>query len=185
MGQLALVATIAQGVLGVLSAQQEGAAAADQAEAEAAEFRRQQDVAKEREREAMSDRTRQADREMASMIAAMAENGGLGTTNATGLAVDIGGIEGLDLARIQGNTRREIEALESRARASIARGRNAVKNASLSALGSVIGASGKYGQLAEEQRRADEEATLATLDGTATRRATPTGGPATRGRIRI
>ena len=92
----------------------EAQAAADQADLEIQELDRQRRQASAIAQERKADRVITADRQFASMIAAMADNGGHGTQNEARFGAEIGFYEGLDLARIEGNRKREIEALHSK-----------------------------------------------------------------------
>jgi len=93
-------------------------AAINQSEAEIQEFDRQREEQDAVAAENKSDRVREADKQFASMITALADNGGSGTAAEARFAGEIGFHEGLDLARIEGNRTRGDEALKSRQGAS-------------------------------------------------------------------
>lgn len=88
-------------------------AAADHANLKIKELDRQRKQESKIAQEVKADRVRQADKQQASMIAALADVGGAGTDNESRFAGEIGLYEGLDIARIEGNRRRKIEALHS------------------------------------------------------------------------
>lgn len=84
-------------------------AASDQQKSAEAAARRQQDELKRQQRRAdlvaqeqKSDKAREADREIGAIMAAAADNGSSGAAIAR-MVGDVGGIEGLDVARIESN----------------------------------------------------------------------------------
>ena len=88
-------------------------AAREQANAEIEELDRQRHEEAKVAQEKKADRVRQADKEVASLVVAMADRGGAGGTNEDRLVGEVGGYEGLDLARIEGNKHRKIESLHA------------------------------------------------------------------------
>ncbi len=88
---------------------------------EVEELGRQQDAANEIAQEDKSDAVREADAQFASMIVALADGGGAGSINQARSAVEIGFTEGVNVARIEGNRRREVAAKQSGKRGSVNR----------------------------------------------------------------
>jgi hypothetical protein len=84
----------------------------------------QQKQINEQAEEAKGDRTREADREIASLRVMAAESGGLGSLGNQRLIQEAGFFEGMDIARIESNRSKNIDALQ---RAKI----NGAKNAEL------------------------------------------------------
>jgi hypothetical protein len=117
MGVAALVGlAIGAQFLGMMSA---NAAVDDQIEAQNEQARleieerdRQRKEAGKQAQEQKSDRVRQADKQFASMIVSLSEVGGGDHTEGR-FAGETGLYEGLDLARIEGNRRRQVSALHS------------------------------------------------------------------------
>ena len=107
----------------------------EQAEAELVEFDRQREETNRIAAEDKSDRVLQADKQFASLLVSMIESGGAGTQNESRFAGEIGGYEGVDLARIEGNRRGDVESLRSRQKASDTRRRDSIteNNAKLKA----------------------------------------------------
>jgi len=95
--------------------------AADQSDAEVVELQRQRDERNVQAQEQKADRVREADKQFASMITSLADNGGAGTQNQSRFAGEIGGFEGIDLARTESNRRRDVESIKSRQTASQSR----------------------------------------------------------------
>lgn len=93
----------------------------EQTELEIEELFRQQEFLIEKAQEDKSDRVREADALFASMIVAMADGGGAGSINQVRFGVEIGFNEGIDIARIESNRRREIEARQSGKQAALNR----------------------------------------------------------------
>ena len=106
-------------------------AQAQQTALEIEEFNRQQEEANRIARADKAERTREADKQFASMIASLADLGGLGTINATRFGVEIGFNEGVDLATIESNRQSTFESLEASKRSSRARADSAVTIAGL------------------------------------------------------
>ncbi len=120
---LALAATVEQNkALG-----EQNQAFAEQNALEQAELTRQQEEVGAQAQEQKSDTARRADASFASMIVAMADGGGAGGVNQLRLGADIGSIEGIDLARIEGNRRRQVESIQSRKEGSTIRTRSRIK----------------------------------------------------------
>src|SRR5690606_22709142 len=82
---------------------EESMAAQQQANLEIEELDRQRKQESLIAQEKKADRVREADQKTASMVAALADVGGAGTVNESRFAEEIGFLEGLDLARIEGN----------------------------------------------------------------------------------
>lgn len=77
------------------------------------EATRQQKEANLRAQEERSDRARQADKQFASAMVAMEAIGGAGSQNEKRAGDEISGHAGIDLARIEGNRRRQVDALQA------------------------------------------------------------------------
>lgn len=77
------------------------------------ELTRQQNEANRKSEEDKSDRARQGDKQFASAIAAMEAIGGAGSQDEARFGTEISGNAGLDLARIEGNRRREVQSLQA------------------------------------------------------------------------
>lgn len=118
---------------GMGAARAESAAATERSRQEWQEFHRQQEEATNRAREEKSARASEADKLMGQMLAVMADNGGSGTQNESRFAGEIGYLEGLDLAKIEGNRRREVDALKSQQTASAWRALNIISSAGATA----------------------------------------------------
>ncbi len=91
------------------------------------ELTRQQEQVNVQAGERKSDTARRADADFALMIVSMADGGGAGGVNQLRFGADIGGIEGIDLARIEGNRRRQVESIQSRKEGSTIRTRSRIK----------------------------------------------------------
>ncbi len=159
-----------QGVLGVTAARSRASAAADKAAADIAEFQRQKEEERVNARSRMSDRAREADRRTAAMVASMADNGGMGTGNASRFAGQIGGMAGIDFARIQYNSDQKIGALTAAQRAARMEAANAMQRARGEMFASVLGTTGgileTYAKDQERQRLiARQKQTGGTLPG--------------------
>lgn len=118
-------------------------AQADQARLQIAEFDRQQDEVEAIAAEKKSDRVRAADKEIGSIVASLSEVGALGTVNELRFVQEAGFLEGLDVARIESNRRREVAGLEASkeaaaggARASIGLAKTRTQAAAIQFLGS-------------------------------------------------
>ncbi len=147
-----------QGIMGVISASQQSNAAQDVAEREAAELERQKDEEKINERSKRSDRAREADRQFATMLVSMADNGGAGTGNAARFAGEIGFVSGIDLARISGNSISKRAALSAKQDASRARADNISSAATGSAFAALLTAAGGItGTIATRRERERKE----------------------------
>ncbi len=120
---MAAVSTIFQNQ--ALSAQNQ--AFAEEQRLNQIEVTRQQTEANVRAKQDQSDVSRRADASFASMIVAMADGGGAGGVNEIRLGADVGSIEGIDLARIEGNRRRQVEALQSNKELGTIKTKSAIK----------------------------------------------------------
>ena len=118
-----------------------------QSDAEVIELQRQRDERSEIAQEEKADRVREADQQFASMVTRLADVGGAGTQNEARFAQEIGGFEGLDVARIESNRRRDVESIKSRQQVSQSRALDTVaatkgrkKANSLGFISSAVGA---------------------------------------------
>ncbi len=102
-------------------------ALAEQNRLDQEELTRQQEEVNDQSDEQKSDTARRADADFASMIVAMADGGGAGGVNQLRLGVDIGGIEGINLARIEGNRRRQVESIQAQKQGSTISTRSQIK----------------------------------------------------------
>ena len=141
-----------QGVLGVAGALSSANAAQELADREVQELERQKEEEARNARSKRSDRAREADRATGSMIAAMADNGGAGTANASAFAGEIGFMAGVDAARITGNSMSLIAALTAQQAASRARAANASTRASGALFSAIIGTAGGISTTLSTQR---------------------------------
>ena len=114
-------------VVAFLQARAEQEAISDQAEAQQEELTRQQGVANEIAQEDKSVLAAEADRQASSALVAMEVIGGAGSANDIRLQGEIGGVAGLDLARIEGNRRREIAARQSEKKSVTLRAKAGIK----------------------------------------------------------
>jgi hypothetical protein len=127
--------------LSLVQSLQEQSAIEDQAEAEQNELTRQQEQANTRAQEDRSERAIAADRQMASITAGFeATGGGMGSGNAARALQEEGGAAGLDLARIEGNRRREVGALQSEKKSSAQKANAEIQKSQLKFLGSAASA---------------------------------------------
>ena len=85
----------------------------DAADAQGEELTRQQEETNLISQEQRSDRARQASKDFASMTVAMAESGGAAGQNEQRFGGEIQYLNGLDLARIEGNRRNQVAALQA------------------------------------------------------------------------
>lgn len=83
------------------------------AQAQINELSRQRQEASKQGQEEKSERARRGDKEVASILAAMAEVGGGGTQVAGRLTAEAAGDTALDLARVEGNRQRRVQSLFS------------------------------------------------------------------------
>lgn len=132
-----LIASVASGFLGSM---QEQAGIKEQAEAQQEELRRQQEEANRQAAEEKSDLALEMDKRLASARAAMEAIGGFGSVNDERAQAEIAGLKGLDLARIEGNRSRQVDALKAaqrsvrkKAKASIIQSQSAFLSSALSA----------------------------------------------------
>ena len=131
IGGLAL-ATVSSGVSmmqGAQAAQSQAAAAQRQFEFQDAELTRQQAEINRVAEEDKSDITRQADRTLGSIRAAAAELGASGSTSYVRMLTELGGIEGLDLSRIERNRKEGVASAQSSKTTAAISGQNTVKQA--------------------------------------------------------
>ncbi len=91
----------------------ESEAAARQAEAEIEELDRQREFVDEEAATQKSARVRQADKDDATMQVGLVIMGGAGSVNEARLSQEVGYYEGLDIARLEGNRRRQAESLKA------------------------------------------------------------------------
>jgi hypothetical protein len=165
-----LALTSIQGFLGVDAAQSEANAVAEQTQEQIAELERQKIGVAVKKRAEMSDRMREADRQFASMVVAMADNGGLGTVNAGGLAGSIGYVTGVDMSRIQYNANAEIASLTASQRAARRRAINAQNKSRGQVISSIIqtgaGITTVLAGQAERQRQLKKQKNTATAPKT-------------------
>ena len=156
MGAAALLA----GQLGFafLSSIQEQSAIEQQVKDAQKELTRQQQEANLIAQEEKSDRARAADRQFASAMVALETAGGAGSQNEARFGAEIAGNAGLDLARIEGNRRREVSALQSEKRAVRQKGRGAIRRSQAQFLSSALGAGGQAFSLSEQNKAQEDEA---------------------------
>lgn len=133
-------------------------AAIEQSRLEWQEYERQKVEATRQAQEQKSERAREADRKMGMMLAVMADNGAEGTSTVSRYAGEIGFLEGLDIARIEGNRRRELAALGSKQYASGVRALGTINAAGAQAQQAIwgvaktaAGAALKFGENAPEK----------------------------------
>ncbi len=147
-----------QGIMGVMAAGQQASAAQEVADREVAELERQKEEEEINERSKRSDRAREADREFATMIVSMADNGGAGTGNAARFAGEIGFISGIDLARISGNSIGRRAAMTAKQHAATARADNIASQSSGNAFSAILRAAGGItGTISDERERKRRE----------------------------
>lgn len=103
------------------------------------ELTRQQNEANRQSEENKSDRARAADKQFASAIAAMEAIGGAGSQDEARFGTEISGNAGLDLARIEGNRRRQISALQSEKNATKKRAVRAIQASQAQFLSTALG----------------------------------------------
>lgn len=128
----------------VIATSAANSAAQQQAQAQQAELARQSKEENRIANEERSDRAREADKEFASFLARGASTGGaLGTISMTRGAQEIGFIEGIDLARIEGNRVARQGAIGARS-ATVARGaRRAAKTSRVNQFANLVGGAGQ------------------------------------------
>lgn len=142
MGTAALL--LAQVGFSFLSSMQEQSAIKDQANAAQNELTRQQKEANLQAAEEKSERARAADKQFASAIVAMEAIGGAGSQNEQQALGEIAGNAGLDLARIEGNRRRQVSALQAEKRSVRDKAKGAIKQSQAKFLSSALQAGGDY-----------------------------------------
>jgi outer membrane murein-binding lipoprotein Lpp len=101
------------GVVATIGAKRASAAARAQALAEVDRLHREMEYTRESFRAAKEDRAARAEYEMGTMLAAMADNGGAGTLNASRFAGEISYYKGVDIGRLEANRMQSIGALKS------------------------------------------------------------------------
>ncbi len=142
MGVFLTAVSIGMGLVSTIFQNQalgdQNAALAEQNALDEIELTRQQEEVNKQSGERKSDIARQADASFASMIVAMADGGGAGGVNQLRLGGDIGSIEGIDLARIEGNRRRQVESIQSRKEGSVITARSQIKSNVSQGIGNTI-----------------------------------------------
>jgi hypothetical protein len=139
---MAQAAFLAQGLFGAAGALVEGESAGQNARAKEKELRRQQIRETEIAREAKSDRAREADIALGTLLATHADTGATGEAIARG-AGEIAGIAGLDKARIESNRQEAVSALQSARIQNVRQARLQALSAGISMFASVAGGAGK------------------------------------------
>jgi len=148
----AFALTAVQTVSSIRGAQQ-------QAEAADKEAARQQGEANLQAQSEKSDRQAQADRELSSMLVAFEAAGGAGSANVTRAAGDIGGVAGLDLARIEANRRNRVASLQSEKKSAAQKAKASITGALVSGAGQAFSIAGK-----EDLFAADKEISSGFVD---------------------
>jgi hypothetical protein len=128
-------------------------ATAKQAEAEQEELRRQQEENNRIAAEEASDRAIEADKAAASAIAAMEAIGGFGSANDDRLQMEIAGVKGLDLARIEGNRTARNAALKASQQAVRTQAKSTIQQNNSAFLGSALSAGSSFFSLQGSQQR--------------------------------
>ena len=164
MGATQLGMSMLQGQAAIQASKSQSQAATENSRREWQEFHRQQKEVSAQARADKSDRAREADKLMGQMIAVMADNGGAGTSNESRFAGEIGYLEGLDISRIEGNRRREVEALNSAKTASAWRALNIISSAGAKSQGAIWNIASTATDIAG--RRAKAKLTTTTTTGT-------------------
>jgi hypothetical protein len=150
-----------QALMSISSAQQQQEAAVDQFKAEDKELTRQQTEANLQAQEQKSERAREADKQFASMVTSMEALGGAGSMDEARFGVEIGANSGLDISRIEGNRRREVEALQSSKQASRQRALGTVEQAQGQQVGALISLGGGINTAAAQQAERERQQTEA------------------------
>jgi hypothetical protein len=119
---LLIAGAIAGGVSTVVST----VGAVNEAEAEAERLYQQEVELNKIAAAEASDAAREADKKAAAAIAAMEAIGGFGSYNDTRLQLEMAGLKGLDLARIESNRARQAANLLSARKSALAAGQNAI-----------------------------------------------------------
>lgn len=128
-------------------------ATAKQAEAEQEELRRQQEENNRIAAEEASDRAIEADKAAASAIAAMEAIGGFGSANDDRLQMEIAGVKGLDLARIEGNRTARNASLRASQKAVRNRAKSTIQQNNSAFLGSALSSGSSFFALSGAQQR--------------------------------
>ncbi len=140
---LAIGMTAASTVLGVMANNSANKANQAQAAAQQNELARQAGEEKRISAGERSDRVRQADKEFASFLAVSASTGGaLGTVNVFRGAQEIGFLEGIDLARIDANSKARLGRIGADSASVGRRARSSAKNTLFSNIGTIAGGIG-------------------------------------------
>jgi hypothetical protein len=147
--------------ISLLGDKKESKAAEQQSQDEQVEVQRQQVQATEISQGEKSDRAIAADRQIASMTVAMETLGGAGSQNEARLGREIAGVAALDIARIEGNRRRQVEALESQATTSRNRAEATKTRSKFNSLGTLVDLGGKLAEQGEERARQSRAEDLA------------------------
>lgn len=127
--------------LSLVQSLQEQAAIEESAELEQDELTRQQEEANLIAQEDRSARVNEADRQAASMMAGMEATGGAAGSGVEGrLGREVASNAGLDLARIEGNRRSEVGAIQGQKKASAASANQKIQQSQTKFLSSAISA---------------------------------------------
>lgn len=135
MATAALIASVAFGAAGSIV---QGRATAEAASAQVQELERQERRERTIAREKKSDRAREADIALGTLMATHADTGATGAAIARGAGA-IGGIEGLDIARIESNRRERAAAIRSQQISVVKGARNKILGSTISFFASSAG----------------------------------------------
>jgi len=135
---MAQAAFLAQGFFGGAAALVEGESAGQASRAKEKELRRQQVRETEIAREGKSDRAREADVALGTLLATHADTGATGETIARG-AGEISAIAGLDKARIESNRQEAVSSLQTARVQNVRQARLTALSAGLNMFASVSG----------------------------------------------
>ncbi len=138
--------------LSLLSTMSANKAAEKQAEAEQEELLRQEFEANKAATEEATDLAEARDREAAAARAAMEAIGGFGSVNDERAQMEIAGLKGLDLSRIEGNRSRQARQFQS-GRKAAARKLAATKSSNMT--GFLSGALGGFSDFKQGEREED------------------------------
>lgn len=139
---MAQAAFLAQGIFGAAGAAVEGVSAAQNARAKEKELRRQQVRETEIAREKKSDRARETDIALGTLMAMHADTGATGEAIARG-AGEIAGVAGLDVARIESNRIEAVNSLQAARTQNVKQARLQALSAGISMFSSLAGGAGK------------------------------------------
>jgi hypothetical protein len=172
----------AMNVMGSVVATRQAAAqskaARAQALAEIDRLHREAEQVRDQYRGAKDDRARAADYQMGAMIAAMADNGGMGTQNMARMAAEVSFFEGLDIGRLEQNRLGAINTIKSQQVAANQNALNIQTKAWQGAMSSWMntGASAAQSYMKHEFAMNNSPATQqGTIQGSPTGRMTRTG----------